>query len=606
MAEPAESTPQQHYGAMSDDGNDEEQSLLSSNEIQQGVESIEAISQSWSRRSLIVAYLGILLLAFATSLEVQTTSNLTVYATSAFAAHSLVSTVLVVQSIVNAVVKAPMAKFANVFGRLEAFTLSIGLYVLGYAQMAASSNVQTFASAQIFYSAGSQGLQILQQIFIADTSCLLNRALLSGLPDQPFLITVWVGPVIADTVLDKLTWRWGYAVWLIVLPIAFSPLAFSLLWNMKKANNVQLLPRGIRRQRSVLDFVRKLWLDLDVVGLVLLSASVSLILLPLTIAAKTTAKWHNASIITMLIAGVIGLLVFPLWETSAKLAPSPFLSLRLLTNRTVLAGCAIGFFYFSVFYTSVQPYFSSYLQVVHSQSVTAAGHVVNIFNFSSTITNVLIALVIKYTGHYKYFVTVGGCIYLLGVSLVKLYRSEESSIGMIIATQIAMGVGVSIVHVPTQLGIQASVAHADVAAATAIFLTSVEIGGAVGSAISGALWSSNVLSKLELYLPSRTKADAPTIFANLTIAKSYPKGSLEKLAIERSYQETMDVILAVAACLAAPIIPLSFVLKSYRLDGARKKDNVADDDNGMRDERTEHSGLLGRVKGKWIRQLLGN
>lgn len=42
----------------------------------------------------------IYLMAFATSLEGQVTTNLTVYATSAFSAHSLVSTVTVVQSIV--------------------------------------------------------------------------------------------------------------------------------------------------------------------------------------------------------------------------------------------------------------------------------------------------------------------------------------------------------------------------------------------------------------------------------------------------------------------------------------------------------------------------
>ena len=92
---------------------------------------------------------------------------------------------------VQAVVKPPMAKIANVFGRLEAFSISVFLYVVGYIQMAGSNNVKTFASAQIFYSAGNTGLQILQQIFIADTSDLLNRALFSSLPDVPFLITVW-------------------------------------------------------------------------------------------------------------------------------------------------------------------------------------------------------------------------------------------------------------------------------------------------------------------------------------------------------------------------------------------------------------------------------
>ena len=45
--------------------------------------------------------ISIYLLAFVTSLESQTTTNLTVYATSAFAEHSLVATVQVVQGVVN-------------------------------------------------------------------------------------------------------------------------------------------------------------------------------------------------------------------------------------------------------------------------------------------------------------------------------------------------------------------------------------------------------------------------------------------------------------------------------------------------------------------------
>ncbi len=66
--------------------------------------------------------------------------------------------------------------------------------------MATSSSVQTYAAAQIFYSAGNTGLQILQQIFIADTRNLLNRALWSSIPDTPPLITVWIGYIIGNAI----------------------------------------------------------------------------------------------------------------------------------------------------------------------------------------------------------------------------------------------------------------------------------------------------------------------------------------------------------------------------------------------------------------------
>ncbi|MCJ1223370.1 hypothetical protein MMC12_000010 [Toensbergia leucococca] len=551
----------------------EDHSSLNLCDAQNGVKNIEAISLTWTQWSLISAYAGIFLLAFCTSLESQTTANLTVYATSAFKEHSLVATVLVVQEVVNeaAVIKPPMAKIANVFGRLEAFSLSIFLYTIGYIQEAGSNNVKTFASAQIFYSAGSTGLQILQQIFIADTSDLLNRALFSSLPDMPFLVTVWIGAPIADSILSETTWRWGYGIWAIVLPVAFMPLGLALLLSVRKAAKLKLLPPSPWKGQSVLGGLKSLWYELDVMGLLLLSAAISLILIPLTLAATAKSGWHNASIIAMIVIGCLCTVVFPLWEISSKLAPRPFLSLRLLTNRSVLTGCGIGFFYFAVFYTSIQPYFYSYLQVVQGDSITAAGHITQTFSFTSTVTAICISLVIKYTKHYKYYITAGAAIYILGVGLMIRYRVEGSSTGQIVGTQIAVGIGGGMLNVPTQLGVQASVSHGDVAAATAIYLTLVEIGGAVGAAISGAVWTANIPKKLELYLPASDNAQALSIFGNLTLAESFPIGTPERIAVDRAYQETMNILLVIAVCLAIPLIPLSLLMKNYKLNQMDQK-----------------------------------
>lgn len=470
-----------------------------------------------------------------------------------------------------AVIKPPMAKIANVFGRLEAFSISVFLYIIGYLQMAASNNVKTFASAQIFYSAGFTGLQILIQIFIADTSDLLNRALLSSLPDVPFLVTVWVGAPIANSILAHTTWRWGYGLWTIVLLAAFLPLALALFLNTRKAARLLLLPPSSWNGQSVAGGLKHLWYELDIMGLLLLSAAFSLILIPLTLAATAKSHWHNASIIAMIVVGCVCLVFFPFWESTSKLAPRPFLSLRLLINRNVIAGCGIAFFYFAVFYTSIQPYFYSYLQVVQNDSITAAGHIVQTFTFTSTVTAICISLVIKYTRHYKFYITAGASIYLVGIGLMIRYRSQDSSTSQIVGTQIAVGIGGGMLSVPAQLGVQAAVSHSDVAGATAIFLTVLELGGAVGNAISGAVWTAKIPAKLAKYLPADARSDATLIFGNLTIAKSYVGGSPERLAIDRSYQETMDILLIIAACLAAPLIPLSLLMRNYRLDAIDQK-----------------------------------
>jgi hypothetical protein len=118
-------------------------------------------------------------------------------------------------------------------------------------------------------------------------------------------------------------------------------------------------------------------------------------------------------------------------------------------------------------------------------------------------------------------------------------------------------------NVPAQLGVQASTDHQDVAVATAVYLTCVEIGGAVGSAISGAVWGKNIPTKLEQYLPTGAKGDAVAIYNNIQNALKYPVGTPERLAVDRAYQETMWILLIIAVCVA---VPLSLIMRNYKLD----------------------------------------
>lgn len=83
-----------------------------------------------------------------------------------------------------------MIKVVNIFECLKTFSINVFLYVMKYIQMTGFNNVKTFAFTQIFYTAELTELQILQQIFIADTSNLLNHALFFSLSDISFLIMI--------------------------------------------------------------------------------------------------------------------------------------------------------------------------------------------------------------------------------------------------------------------------------------------------------------------------------------------------------------------------------------------------------------------------------
>ncbi|KFA80910.1 hypothetical protein S40288_07984 [Stachybotrys chartarum IBT 40288] len=558
--------------------------IFPENMIQDGVRGIEGIALAWTGWYLLAAYCSIMLIAFATSLEGQVTVSLLPFVTSSFQHHSLISTISVVRNVIDAVIKPPMAKLADVFGRLEAFSLSIGLFVLGYIQMAASNNVQTFAAAQIFYSAGFTGVLVLQQIFIADTSDLSYRALLSTLPDLPFLITTWIGGSIGRHFMrSSELWRWAYGMWAIILPMAFLPLAFSLFLNGRRARRMGLAPDSYTTlSGDPLTILRNLWWDLDIGGITLLSAGFALILIPCTIAATVTGGWQNGHLIAMVVIGAILLVIFPLWEISTRfarerglkgklgmilsnLAPYPLIPLHLFKSRTFTAGSILAIFYFMAFYLSVFPYFHSYLLVVRNLDIQSATTILNTFSISSTVSSLIISGFIKFTNRYKWFVTTGSCLYMLGIGLMMRYRTEDAPLSAIIGTQILIGIGGGMLNVPAQLGVQASAGHQHVGTATALFLTLTSVGGAIGSAISGAVWGRLVPQKLRAYLPQDMAEQATIIYSDIGQALSYPMGSPERNAINRSYQETMTTLLTVALCICVPVIICSLLMSNFEL-----------------------------------------
>lgn len=218
------------------------------------------------------------------------------------------------------------------------------------------------------------------------------------------------------------------------------------------------------------------------------------------------------------------------------------------------------------FYLSVYPYFQSYLLVVMDQTVTAAGYIVQIFTFSATITTIVVGFFIKKTRHYKRFVVLGSAIYVVGLAAMILFRTEDASIYTIIAAQMLIGIGGGMLHQPAQTGVQASVSHQEVAAVTAIFLTLLELGGAIGNAISGAIWSNNIPVKLREYLPPETQHQADDIFSDVDLAAhGWAMGNPTRTAINRAYQETMTKLLTVALVVSIPVLVLSFFMEDYDL-----------------------------------------
>jgi hypothetical protein len=121
-------------------------------------------------------------------------------------------------------------------------------------------------------------------------------------------------------------------------------------------------------------------------------------------------------------------------------------------------------------------------------------------------------------------------------------------------------------HVPVQLGIQAVARHQEVGIATAMFLTFTSLGGSVGSAIAGAIWTNFLPERLSEYLPEMSPDERKRVYDDFKFAMSFPRGSLERDGIVAAYVDVMKILTMTATLTALQMIYFVFAMREVKLD----------------------------------------
>jgi hypothetical protein len=139
-----------------------------SEDVQRGVQEVEAVTLTWSRATLIAVFIkygfglsahavcraniffdSIWLLYFVNAMQSSILSNLLPYVTSDFSSHSLLNVIYIVSSAISAAVYIPLAKILDVWGRAEGFLIMTFFATLGLVLMAVCNNLPTFCAAYV-------------------------------------------------------------------------------------------------------------------------------------------------------------------------------------------------------------------------------------------------------------------------------------------------------------------------------------------------------------------------------------------------------------------------------------------------------------------------
>jgi MFS family permease len=301
----------------------------------------------------------------------------------------------------------------------------------------------------------------------------------------------------------------------------------------------------------------------SVIGIFLLIAGFSLLLLPLTLANSQSDQWRTNYIIAMIVVGGVLVIVFAVYERF--LAAKPFIPYHLLTSRTVIGACFLDLTYQIAYYCWAS-YFTSFLQVVYDVSITEAGYINSIFDLVAPVWLLGAGFLMRHTQRFKWLMICAVPLYMLAVGLMIYFRTPGTSIGYLCMCEVFIGIGGGTIILGMQVAVMAASKHEDYAAMLALLSLFGNIGGAVGNSISGAIWTNTLPQKLQEYLPEDAQPLWEDIYSSLEVQLSYPVGSETRDAIIAAYAMAQRNMLIAGTAIMTLALGWVLLIKNIKLE----------------------------------------
>ncbi|KAK0725833.1 major facilitator superfamily domain-containing protein [Lasiosphaeris hirsuta] len=361
-----------------------------------------------------------------------------------------------------------LGQLADIWGRRYLMILVVVLFALGAGIAGGANNLAMMVAGRAIQGIGGGGVNFIIQLIICDLVPLRERGNYMGILFLFFTIGTAMGPFIGGAIVERASWRW---VFYINLPIAGAALVLHLLFLQVKYEKKGTLGEKLRR--------------IDWIGNILLIAAVVSVLIALSWGG-TRYPWGAAQVVVPLVLGLVGLVLFHLYETAPWVAV-PILPERLFTRRTPAAGLVIAFLDALLLFW-VTYFFPAYLQAVKGQSPIESG--VNFLPTSiiSVLTGVVCGVVLSKTGRYRpmHFLAFG--FQSLGLGLFSCLNSETPK-AEFIGVQVLFALGIGFLIASNLPAIQADLPDKDASVSAAAFNFMRGYGGIWGVSVPAAIFN---------------------------------------------------------------------------------------------------------------------
>jgi EmrB/QacA subfamily drug resistance transporter len=438
-------------------------------------------------------------------------------------------------------------KLGDLYGRKRVLQSAIVLFLVGSALCGAAQSLPMLIAFRAIQGLGGGGLIVLTQAAIGDVVPPRDRGRYQGLFGAVFGVSSVLGPLLGGLFVEHLSWRWIFYVNLPLGLVALVVLGATL-------------PAVAARARPAIDYL----------GAALLGGALSGIVLVTSLGGNTW-PWDSAQAIAVAAASLVLLAGFVRVE---RRAAEPVLPLRLFTNRVFAVGSAMALIVGFALFGAVT-FLPLFFQTVNGAGATESGLRLIPMMAGLLITSIVSGQVISRVGRYRAFPIVGTAVMVLGFLLLSTMGTGTSALHAGLDL-LVLGLGMGCTMQVLVLAVQNAVDYTDLGVATSGATLFRSIGGALGTAVFGAIFAHELSVSLAAAGTGPGGAALAGTGGHLSPAQLHALPTRLHDAYLGSFTDALSTVFVVAAVVAGLGFLLALLLPERPLRATAGASSVGD------------------------------
>jgi EmrB/QacA subfamily drug resistance transporter len=426
-------------------------------------------------------------------------------------------------------------KLGDLYGRKRILQSAIVLFLIGSALCGQAQSMTELIAFRAVQGLGAGGLVVLIQSVIGDVVPPRERGRYQGLFGAVFGISSVAGPLLGGLIVESVSWRW---IFYVNLPVGVAALAVLS----------KTLPKTLPSSRPSIDYI----------GAGLLAGALSAIVL-VTSLGGTSWAWGSAQVILL---GGLGIALLGAFLLAERRAAEPIVPPALLRDRVfAVAGSLSLIVGFALF--GAVTFLPLYFQTVDAATPTGSGLRLVPLMVGVLTTSILSGQLISRTGRYRIFPIAGTALMTVGLALLSRLNVGTSTVVSSLYL-LVLGLGLGSVMQVLVLVVQNAVDFSILGAATSAVTLTRGIGGSLGTAVFGTIFSTQLSSQLRGVV-SGPLGHQVSSGGRLTGAQVLRLPPAARAAYQHAYVQALHPVFVMAAGVAAAGFALSLFLQERPL-----------------------------------------